>query len=59
MSRHKLNHLVNMRYFMRFPIILITLLFSLSLISFSSSAQWYETQGSARIDKYSVDTARS
>jgi len=43
---------------MRFSIILFALIISL-LFSFNSSAQWYEVQGYARIDKHSIEIARS
>jgi len=43
---------------MRFPIILFTFTISL-LFSVNSSAQWYEVQGHARIDKNSIEIARS
>jgi len=47
-----------MRYFMQFSTVLFTLIINL-LFSFYGSAQWYEVQGHARIDKSSIEIARS
>ncbi len=43
---------------MQFSTVLFTLIINL-LFSFYSSAQWYEVQGHARIDKSSIEIARS
>lgn len=48
-----------MREFMRNLSLTFTLIATLTLAVFTSNAQWYEAQGHARIDKDSIEVART